>query len=181
MTLNETIVRVCRARRGIKETSRNRSPIIDGYHRGVGLKPEGMYPWCCSGLYDAFVEATRELKIRNPFPKTAKAVRAWELLYKLCFEPNPAPGFVYVLSHGNPANLLQQWESNRYTDDGHIGIVSAVDGDGVPSEISGNTFAERGSREGNCWAEHFGFPEVTHGGMLLGYLNLERIAERPNA
>lgn len=170
-----TLVRA-RVRLGNLETAgKNRGPLPDGYARRAGLDPEkGAYAWCTSGLYDAFAVEATDLLLGNPFPRTAKAVRVFELLMANCYEPDPAPGRVYILDHGKPGNLAAQWKSGHYTDDGHAGIVTDVDADGVPFEVSGNTFADRGSREGNCWAEHHGFPEVTHGGMLLGYLDLDR-------
>ena len=206
---NDLAVQIALSRRGIRETGgRNRGTEIDRYNKQVGLNPEGGYAWCTSGLYDVFREASERLKVKNPFPKTAKAVRVWELRYKQCYEPNPRPGLAYVLDHGAPGDLLTQWKINRYTNDGHIGIVAAVnDTDkpmqvelpdvvatllGVPApaktvtlapndmlEISGNTNGE-GSREGNQWAIHHGYPEVSHGGMLLGYLDFERVMSLPD-
>lgn len=192
----------------LETQGKNRGPVVDDYARGVGLDPErGAYAWCTSGLYDVFRVAATALGVRNPFPRTAKAVRVFELLAGTCLSSNPAPGFVYVLDHGQPGSILAEWQSGSYTDDGHVGIVVATnDGPapvevelpdvvaallGVPApgrryelapgdmlEVSGNTFASRGSREGNRWACHRGTPEVTHGGVLLGYLDLGRIAER---
>lgn len=169
-------VEVALARRGICESGgRNRGPEMDRYALQIGLTDLAKgYSWCTSGLYDVFLTASRALGIKCPFPKTAKAVRVFELLYKLCYEPNPGIGYVYILDHGTPGDVLTEWKNDRYTDDGHCGIVTALDDVGAPYEVSGNTNAA-GSREGNQWAEHHGYPEVSHGGTLLGYLNLGRL------
>ncbi len=161
-------------------TGRNRGPIPDRYARQAGLDPtKGAYAWCTSGLLDAFLEAAAERGVPCPFPKTAKAVHVWQLLHERCYEPLPARGYIYVLDHGKPGDIFKEWQTDRYTDDGHIGIVTATDEHGeVADEVSANTNAA-GSREGNCWAMHHGTPEVSHGGMLLGYLNLERLVAYP--
>lgn len=182
-TVSELAVRIAitRAQRpplSWETAGRNRGPEPDRYARQVGLDPErGAYAWCTSGLYDAFLEAARQRGVPCPFPRTAKAVRAWQLLYERCLESAPARGHVYVLDHGKPGQLLAEWQSDRWTDGGHIGIVCAVDAQGeVEDEVSANTNAA-GSREGNCWWMKHGTPEVSHGGILLGYLNLERLVD----
>lgn len=203
--LSELAAKIALGRVGpsLETAGRNRGTEPDRYAMGVGLKDltKG-YPWCTSGLYDVFREASEQLGVRNPFPKTAKAVRVWELRWRTCYEPDPAPGRVYVLDHGAPGDILTEWKNDRYTNDGHIGIVAAVNNTEVPIEVelpdivatllgvsapgrqfvlapsemlevSGNTFAKRGSREGNAWGCHRGTPEVIHGGVLLGYLDLD--------
>ncbi len=205
MTLSQVAVRIALARvaAGIKERGgRNRGPEVDSYARAVGLDPVNGYAWCTSGLYDVFREATAELGLaRCPFPRTAKAVSVFARCPAACLRPNPAVGLVYVLDHGTPGDVLTEWRTNRYKDDGHIGIVVAVNDTGAPIvvelpdllaallgvpglptsytlapgdqlEVSGNTNAE-GSREGDRWAIHHGTPEASHGGMLLSYIDMD--------
>lgn len=176
MTLSQVAVRIALSRvalGNLETTGRNRGPLPDGYARGVGLDPErGAYAWCTSGMHDVFREAAAEVGSPNPFPRTAKAVRVFELLQRFAV-PDPAPGRLYVLDHGRPGDLAAQWRSGHYTDDGHLGICSRLADDGRPWEVSGNTFSAKGGREGNCWAEHLGFPEVTHGGICLAWIDVD--------
>lgn len=208
MGLSLDVVRIALARAAVpimEHGGRNRGPDVDRYNRQVGLDPARAYAWCTSGLYDAFLEASRLASTACPFPKAAKAVHVWQLLYQRCYEPGPAPGRVYVLDHGKPGDVLTEWKTNRYTDDGHIGIVFATNDTaapvavdvpdviatllGVPApgrtfvlepggvlEVSANTNAA-GSREGDRWAVHHGSPEISHGGVLLGYLDLDRLVQ----
>jgi hypothetical protein len=90
----------------------------------------------------------------------------WALTEPICRVQVPTPGCVYVLKH------------SEHT--GHVGIVETVDDAGnVLTEISGNT-NEAGSREGNAVARHHGPPQVSHGGVLLGYLDFDRAAQPPD-
>lgn len=185
VSLLATRIAIARAAARIGEVGGNNlGPEPQRYNEQVGLPKGGAYPWCCSGMYDVFLEASRILGVDCPFPKTAKAVRVWErMLAAGCGESMPRVGSLYILAHAPAADLLRQWRDDRYTADGHIGIVTALDDDGlvVRDEVSGNTKATTGSREGNCWAMHHGPPEVSHGGMLLGFINLERVVVYPPA
>lgn len=163
-----------RVRLKVRETSKNRGPEIDGYHRRLAIDPARRLPWCTSGIYDVVAVVCERRKLPNPLPRTAKAVRVWDRLYRVAGESNPAPGRLYILDHGPPESVLTSWRSDSYTDDGHIGACVELDELDDPFEISGNTFEVGGSREGNCWARHHGTPEITHGGMLLGWIDLDR-------
>lgn len=168
MSLGLAVLDFYVARKGMRETSRNRGDEIDKYHEFVGLDPKGEYAWCTDMAAFACAMEAKRLGLPNPFPKTAKAVRVFELLHAICGESNPAPGYFYVLAHG------KAWKNERYTDAGHLGIVRRATAEvGDIDELSGNTNA-KGSREGNCVEEHHGEPEVTHGGTLLGYLNIDK-------
>jgi uncharacterized protein (TIGR02594 family) len=166
MTLTEAAIEVARAELGVCEVGGdNQGPRVEEYQRSVGLHPGDA--WCCAFLHFVFEQAARRLGLVNPVPRVGAALRAWKLTEPVCRISNPIPGAVYVLDHGEGL--------------GHIGIVTAVDADGTPTEISGNTFASKGGRAGNCVAEHHGTPEVTHGGTLLPYLNFDLAARHPNA
>jgi hypothetical protein len=136
----------------------NRGPQVDQYLAAVRLDPG--FPWCAAFAFWCFEMAARRMGITNPMPRTASTRRLWELADRHFRDPNPAPGRVYVLDHGNSQ--------------GHTGIVLSVDALGnVFEEVSGNTNAA-GAREGNAVAIHRGTPEVSHGGTLLGYLDFDR-------
>lgn len=165
VTLSEQAVEVARSFIGSKETRPNSGPDVDLFLGSVGLHPGE--PWCAAFIHYVFMVAAARLGLRNPFPNTGSSLAVWRRSEPYCKDPNPSPGSVYVLDHGGG--------------DGHVGIIESVDAAGVPTEISGNTFADRGSREGNCVARHVGTPEVTHGGELLGYLLFDLAAQGPNA
>jgi hypothetical protein len=122
--------------------------------------------WCTSVAFLAFMLAALKCGLRNPFPPTASSQAAARHFEPVCFSPNPTVGAIYVLRH-SPTT-------------GHLGIVEEISDGWVRAELSGNTFADKGGRAGNCFARHFGQPEVTHGGELLGFWNLDLAAQPPN-
>ncbi len=166
MSLQLTLLGLVRQRLGMVETSRNRGPEIDLYHQWAKLEPTGRWPWCCSGMGFLAETASKQLDLRNPFPRTASCSHAWTHIEPICRDSNPEVGALYFLRHTET-----RW---------HVGIVEACEGGNVVSELSGNTFDDHGGREGNCWARHHGPPEVSHGGVLQGYANLDLAAQHPN-
>lgn len=157
----------------------NRGPWPDYYAQAVGLDPAGAFPWCTDGMYCCFREAARQKGLTNPFPKTAKAVSVWTLTEPICRIVNPILGAVGVLDHGKKwASELGSGE--RLTDNGHI-VIACADG---ASDASGNTNSA-GSREGNCWAVKTwpdgGDPAAVHGGIVIGWLDLDLAAQSPFA
>jgi len=169
--------------KGIREVGgNNRGPWPDYYAETVGLDPKGAYPWCTSALYCIFREAARQKRVNNPFPHTAKAVEVWNVVYndpvlRACIDPNPAPGRIYLLDHGK-AWASELGSGKRLTDNGHAGICSTVVDLSCGDEASANTNGA-GSREGDRWAIHHGTPEVSHGGVLLGWIDLDRVQLHP--
>lgn len=154
-------LQLAQAELGVTETGgNNRGPRVEMYQRSGGGWPGD--PWCTFGLFWCFAEAAQRLGLRNPFPRTGKALALWERAPEVCRDSNPAPGRVYVLRHAGGK--------------GHVGIAEALDEDAATlrSEISFNTNAA-GSREGNTVARHLGTPEVSHGGELLGWLDFDRL------
>ena len=202
MTLSSTAVQIALGDVGVAEVGgNNRGPRVDQFLASTGLSPG--YPWCTAAVYFWFREASRRLNLVNPCPKTAKAVKLFQLADAVCRDSNPSAGAIYVLDHGPPGNVLTEWKCDRYTDDGHAGLVLFVNDSvapveydvpdvvatllGLPAgstsvtvpagnlvEISGNT-NRAGSREGNSvWLKVGPSPEIIHGGMLLGYVQLDR-------
>jgi hypothetical protein len=165
VSLSLEAVEVARSFLGTRETGQNTGPDVDLFLGSVGLHPG--QPWCAAFVHYVFMVAAARLGLRNPCPSTGAALSLWRRAEPYCqIDSNPKPGYVYVLDHGGGQ--------------GHTGIIESVDADLVPTEISGNTFADaRGGREGNCVARHVGTPEVTHGGSLLGYLALDLAAQSP--
>lgn len=158
-SLSHVALEIAVSQLGVSEQGgANRGPEVDQYLAMARLPPG--QPWCAAFALWCFEMASRKLEVPNPFPRTGSCLRLWELADHHFRDPNPAVGHVYVLQH-SPTT-------------GHVGIVESLDDLGnVATEISGNTNA-RGSREGNTVARHLGTPEVSHGGVLLGYLSLDR-------
>lgn len=164
-SLTATALEIARTQTHVREKGgKNTGPEVDLYLAAVGLG--NGFPWCAAFLYWCFERAANRLGLHNPFPHTASSQAVWRRAEPICREPNPSPGFVYVLQHG--ANT------------GHVGIVESVT-DGIIAEVSGNTFDGRGGREGNAVARHTGQPEVVHGpALLLGYLDFDKAAQAPS-
>jgi hypothetical protein len=142
----------------------NRGPEVEEMLRLVKLPPGE--PWCEAALYTFFAKAAGALGLVNPVPRTGSTLRMWALAEPVCRDSNPVAGAIYVLKH------------SEHT--GHVGIIESVNDDGTITEISGNTFADKGGRAGNCVARHTGrSPEAIHGGELQGYLNFDRAAQAP--
>lgn len=162
-SLSQLAVEIARAELGVhEEGGNNRGPRVEEYLRAVGLEPGNA--WCAAFVFYVFREASKRAGLVNPCPRVGAAIRLWKLTEPICRDSTPTVGAIYVLDHGGGL--------------GHAGIVTALD-DTTPIELSGNTFATRGGRAGNCVAEHRGAPNVTHGGVLLGYLQLDRAAQPP--
>jgi hypothetical protein len=142
--------------RGVREIGgNNRGPDVDAYLANVGL-PAGE-PWCCAFAVMGIMEGAGFLGVPCTCPITGSCLHLWERAVN-CHVNSPQAGDVYVLQH-SPTT-------------GHVGFVETVNPKTllVATEISGNTSALNGGREGNCVARHTGSPELTHGGRLLGYL-----------
>jgi hypothetical protein len=154
---NRVFVSVAQSHVGLKETSRNSGPVIDGWLAGVGQLPGAS--WCAAAVHGCAGEAASALGIANPCPKTASVLKLWERLQR-CRVPMPFPGCLYFVSHGKGQ--------------GHVGIIETVAPSGLVEELSGNTNAA-GSREGNAFERHewLWMLKKAHGGDVLGYADLE--------
>jgi hypothetical protein len=145
------------ARVGVKERkgTPNSGDEIDLFLAAVGLPPGKS--WCAAFVHFCYRVAAAKLSTVNPCPRTGGCLRLWELADAHWKTQTPAEGAIYVLDHGGGL--------------GHAGIVSVLMHDGsVASEISGNT-NKQGMRDGNQVAVHYGPPELSHHGRLVGYLN----------
>ena len=140
---------------GVKETAPNSGPEIDDWLRRVGLPPGNQ--WCAAFVYSAFAEASRQLAVVNPCPRTASSQRMWTLSDAVCHVITPRRGDLYVVSHGGGK--------------GHVGLVEDVFGPESLALVSGNTNAQ-GSRVGDCVGRHVGDPETVHHADLVGFVRL---------
>lgn len=154
---NRKLVAVAQSYVGQRETARNSGPMVDIWLSGVGLGPG--YAWCAAALYGWAFEAASSFNLACPCPRTAGALRMWQLTER-AHVATPAPGSLFAVDHGHGM--------------GHVGIVETVSPNGKVTEVSGNTNAQ-GSREGDSVARHtWSWREPTvHGGRLLGFADLE--------
>lgn len=147
---------------GFKETlGPNSGPEINEWLRLVGLAPGN--EWCAATAHAAHYYVSRDLGIVNPCPRTAGALRMWQLADVACRVVTPKRGCILVLDHGHGK--------------GHVGIVTAVNADGTLSWASGNTNAS-GSRTGDSLLVKSGDPELVHHGKLVGFLDMSRAVTR---
>lgn len=154
LTFNQAILAVAVTEIGVRETSRNSGERVDEYLASVGLGPG--YAWCAAFVHWCAGKARPPGHV-NPCPRTAGALKLWDIAHPDCKRFQPAPGFVFVLDKGHGL--------------GHVGLVEEVVGDGTIITIEGNTNAE-GSREGDRVARHRWAPEFGARGRLVGYVNL---------
>jgi hypothetical protein len=156
LTFNQALLAVAVTELGTRESSRNSGPRVDEYLASVGL--DGGYPWCAAFVHFCAGKA-RPAGFINPCPRTAGALRMWELSHPECRTKTPAPGCIFVLDTGATGGA------------GHVGIVEEVCGDGTIITIEGNTNSE-GSREGDCVGRHKWNPAEGKRGVLRGYIDL---------
>lgn len=118
---------------GVRETTRNRGPEVDGFLLDVGLDPtKGSYAWCAAFVFACFKRAANDLGIPNPVPRTAGVLKLWDRAPRW-YRSKPAPGAVFVVDHGKGK--------------GHTGFVEALSPLHLIS-VEGNTNTG-GSREGD--------------------------------
>lgn len=160
MTLGQAALAWALTKLGVMESGgSNRGPEVEKFLATVKLAPGS--PWCCAFAVTALEEGGKvpELAAMTSavVPRTGSCLALWRRAEPFQVRDGVArPGDVYVLKHSATT--------------GHVGFVESVDPAGiVTSEISGNT-NRGGSREGNSVWRHVGRPEISHGGILLGYL-----------
>lgn len=140
---------------GDRETSRNSGPEVDAFLASVGLGPG--YPWCAAFVYFCFREAAASVRAPNPCPRTAGALRLWDLCTPqadLTQFVSPDAGSVFVIDHGHGL--------------GHVGFVEELLDDGTLRTIEGNT-APTGTREGDgVYRRSRRISEITRGYLRFG-------------
>jgi len=152
------LLTACHDSLGIREVTRNSGPEIDEWLRYVHARPGD--PWCVAGACAMHRQAAVWCDIPNPCPRTAGALRLWDLALPECRQDLPAPGDVFVLDTGAPGGA------------GHVGIVIAVSPSGSTLTTWEANSNEVGSREGNAVVTHTWKPGEGKRGRLVGYLNL---------
>lgn len=126
----------------------NRGPMVDQYHRAVGLSPAGGNAWCASFVYWCFQQAAEQARAVNPAIKSAHCLTIWRTANNLITpkqvtavraKANYAlikPGMIFIM------------EINKNTGAGHTGFIESVNyRTGVMTTVEGNS-NENGSREG---------------------------------
>lgn len=161
MTFNQRMLGAALGEIGVRETSRNSGPRVDEYLSSVGLGPG--YAWCAAFVHWCAAQA-RPAGGDNPCPRTAGALKLWDMVPPRCIDVSPESGRVFVLDHGHGL--------------GHVGIVEEVVGDGTIVTVEGNTNGE-GSREGDRVARHRWAPALGGRGTLRGYIDLGRLIDGP--
>lgn len=152
------LLTAARATLGIRETTRNSGPEIDAWLQYVHATPGD--PWCAAYVAAVHRMAAVECDLPNPCPRTAGALRLWDLTLPECRRELPAPGDVFVLDTGAPGGA------------GHAGIVEAVNPAGdTLTTIEGNS-NEAGSREGDAVVRHTWRPRDGKRGRVVGYLQM---------
>lgn len=139
--LTDKALNIAKTQIGVSEVPKgsNQGPEVNEYLASVGLK--GKFAWCQSFVYWCFKQASKELQLANPIPKTAGVLMHWNNTTgkKVVV---PQVGDLFVLDFGKGL--------------GHIGFVTKVDLANKTFEtIEGNSNDE-GSREGYEVAHRIG-------------------------
>ena len=151
------------------QPERFQGPEVTQYLADVGITYPA--PWCAAFVYWCFEQAVAAdltgIAV-NPCPRTAGALHLYELAPARCRVNLPAPGDVFVLSHGGGK--------------GHVGIVESASPDGFQiTSVEGDTFAtlaearaagDPAARAGDSVGRHTWNPADGTRGSLLGYLEL---------
>jgi CHAP domain/Putative peptidoglycan binding domain len=146
-SLLDAVIAKAQSQVGVREQplGSNRGPQVDEYIRAAGLNPAaGSFAWCTCFLFWCFREASEELGVPNPMPKTAGVLDLWNKAGQkglLRITPGLAqahpekikPGMFFFLSTGAGT--------------GHVGLIKSVSGVTLRT-IEGNTTDISGSREG---------------------------------
>ena len=145
----------------------NRGPDVEKYLKSVGLG--GGYAWCAAFAHWCFDQASAQLGVANPMPRTAGVLDLWRKTQlgwparvvthadAVAHPDRVRPGMVFVYDHGHG--------------EGHVGIVKSVLPSGHLVTIEGNSNVA-GAREG------VGVFELsrrsTADAQLLGFLDFSK-------
>lgn len=155
--LTERALSIALTQDGVRETSRNRSPEIDGYNEDIGHDPAKRDPWCCIFVCAMFRRAADQLGIRNPVPLTAGCWSLDERSPQRVKTRIPAPGAVFLLKGHK-----------------HTGFVVDVLPDGTIATIEANTNAD-GSPEGNQVRQRIRRPKEIELYLDFGLLDFDKL------
>lgn len=120
-----------------EKTGNNDGVEVESYLKSVGLGKG--YAWCMSFVFWGFEKASKDLKVKNPVPKTAGVLDCYAKAKKLGYVvTKPLPGDQFIMDFGGGK--------------GHTGVVTEVVGIKVKT-IEGNTSADpsyaAADRDGN--------------------------------
>lgn len=150
----DKLLEMAAAEVGVRETSPNRGPRVDEYHRYAGRDPAQADSWCAQFVGFVAGHAAAAVGIQNPLPKSSSVMGLWQRSPQSSHEDEPHVGDVFCIDHGQGK--------------GHCGIVVGLPADvDYIDTIEGNTNAG-GSRNGD------GVYRRTRklGEINLGYLSL---------
>jgi len=134
---------------GVRETGPNRGPDVDVFLKTAGLNPKeggaAGFPWCQAFVYWAFNEASRQLGIPNPTPKTAGVLAHWNAAKTIPSATRFTPKQLLAdLSQASAGSLVVYDFGGGL---GHIAFIEQCNDDGRLSTVEGNTNTD-GSRNG---------------------------------
>lgn len=116
----------------------NRGPRIEQYLARLGLAPGLSY--CAAFVYWCWDEAAKELKLKNPLPRTGSVLKLWERSPLRCRTATPVVGAVFChesgggLGHTGIVTDLTHDDFVIYTVEGNTNPAGARDGQGVFSK-----------------------------------------------
>ncbi|GAB3701388.1 hypothetical protein GCM10027592_29420 [Spirosoma flavus] len=137
-TLINRLLAVAKSQIGITEVppGSNRGPQIDLVLKSVGLGPG--YAWCAAFIYWCFMQASRQMQIKNPCPKSAGVLNLWSLAG---FKESGLKRITAIQAEDSPELIKpgMQFLLKLGATTGHTGIVERVDPNGLLTTIEGNT------------------------------------------
>lgn len=164
-TIGEAVVSVAEFEVGVHESGgNNHGARVEEYLMSVGLVAGAS--WCAAFVHWCFRKAALVCGLVNPCPRTASALRLYNLADPQCRTQTPVRGAIFSLDHGSGH--------------GHAGIVESVNDDGTITTIEGNTNSG-GSADGDGVYRHTWTPTDGKRGKLVGYVDLSLAAQHPNA
>ena len=162
--ISQLAVQVAASQLGQREQpkSSNSGPMVDKYLASVGLGPG--YYWCMAFVYWCYNEASRQLLLPNPVPRTAGVLKCWNnvplrlRIARKAAIANPEmvkPGAQFFMDYGKGQ--------------GHTGIVLSVQANGTITTIEGNSNVA-GSRNGEMVVER---TRNISDKLIKGFVNYE--------
>jgi hypothetical protein len=131
----QAVLDVARSQLGVRETSRNSGPQVDGYLRAVDNPPGA--PWCASFVYWCIREGMKRFPaVPIPYVKSAycPTVLTWAQDLGLV-HTDPAPGDTFLLLYGGRARhtgfVAEVLQTNVRSLEGNTDPAGGSDGDGV--------------------------------------------------